>query len=178
LAGKPADFLDAAYEGLPLENCQVAQRTGALTIVDAVREYGVQSVSEYLQKIASLTRTPNGVFGLKVDLAHASSLLRSGLFSDRRWNWKYIYVARRDLLMLAISYHTAMQTGLWSSLSESDKLPIFDQQMITGYMLELSNFMCRWECIFQLFRIEPIRIQYEQIAADALSVVQRCLRAP
>jgi LPS sulfotransferase NodH len=112
----------------------------------------------------------------KVDLAHACSLLRSGLFSDRRWNWKYIYVTRRDLLMQAISYHTAMQTGLWSSLSESDRLPIFDQEMITGCMLTLSNFMCRWECIFQLFRIEPIRIQYEQIAADGFSVVQRCLR--
>jgi hypothetical protein len=38
LAGKPADFLNAAYSGLPIENRQVAQRTGAVTIVDAVRE--------------------------------------------------------------------------------------------------------------------------------------------
>jgi LPS sulfotransferase NodH len=83
LAGKPADFLNPAYSGLPVENRQIAQRTGAVTIVDAVREYGVQSVSEYVLKLRELTHTPNGVFGLNVDLAHASSLLRSGLFFNR-----------------------------------------------------------------------------------------------
>jgi LPS sulfotransferase NodH len=177
LAGKPADFLNAAYVGLPLENRQVAERTGAVTIVDAVREYGVQNISEYLQKLARLTRTPNGVFGFKIDLAHASSLLRSGLFSDREWNWKYIFVTRRDLLKQAISYYRAIETGLWSSLSGSDRPLIFDQQAITKYILILSDFMHRWECIFHLFNIEPLRIHYEDIEADPRSTVQRCLQA-
>jgi LPS sulfotransferase NodH/SAM-dependent methyltransferase len=177
LAGKPADYLNAAYAGLPLENRQVAQRTGAVTIVDAVREYGVQSVSEYLEKLAKLTRTPNGVFGLKVDLAHASSLLRSGLFFDPGWNWKYIFLTRRDLLRQAISYYTAMRTGLWSSISASDRSANYDQQLITEYMLTLSNFMSRWECIFRLFDIEPTRIQYEEIEADPTAVLRQCFDA-
>jgi LPS sulfotransferase NodH len=176
LAGKPADFLNAAYAGLPLENRQVAQRTGAVTIVDAVREYGIENIAEYLEVVSSLTRTPNGVFGLKVDLAHASSLLRSRLFNDRGWNWNYIYLTRRDLLMQAISYHAAMQTGRWSSLSVGTRSAMFDQRSLTEFMLQLADFMGRWECIFSLFEIDPIRVQYEQIEADARSTVLRCLQ--
>jgi LPS sulfotransferase NodH len=177
LAGKPADFLNPAYAGLPLENRQVAARTGALTIVDAVHEYKVRSVSEYLHKIAGLTRSPNGVFGLKVDLAHASSLVRSGLFFHRDWNWKYIYLTREDSLMQAISYCTAMETGLWSSLSVSDRAPGLTGESVVEYLMLLSDFMRRWECIFALFDISPLRVQYEQVEADPESAVGRCLQA-
>jgi LPS sulfotransferase NodH len=86
-------------------------------------------------------------------------------------------VTRNDLVKQAISYHIAMQTGLWSSLSVSDRSSIFDQQSITRYMLMLADFMHRWECLFHLFDVKPLRIQYEQIEADARSTVQRCLQA-
>jgi hypothetical protein len=80
---------------LPLERAQVHARTGVHTIADGAEHYGSRDPVEYLDTVAALTRSPNGAFGLKVDLAAAAVLIRAGLFADPAWNWKYIFVTRR-----------------------------------------------------------------------------------
>jgi LPS sulfotransferase NodH len=159
-----------------LEKRQVFDRTGAHSIADAFEKYQVQSVSEYLHTLARLTRSANGVFGLKMDLGQASILIRRGLFYNSAWRWKYIFVTRRDYLLQAISYATALQTDSWSSLSVTGKSAQFDQEAIFNAMMRLSDLTRRWECIFSLLAVDPLRIAYEDIEADPTRVVQQCLR--
>jgi LPS sulfotransferase NodH len=159
-----------------LENEQVFERTGVHTIASCAEKYGCKSVADYLKVVAGLTRTANGVFGLKMDLYHASILIRRGLFCNPGWNWKYIYVTRRDLLMQAISCYTAQETGLWSSLSVGDSAVEFNEEAIADPMLYLAELMSRWECLFSLLGIEPLRIAYEDIESVPRETVARCLR--
>lgn len=117
VAGKPADFFNAGYWQMPLESERVFERTGVHSIASAAERYACRSVADYLNTVAGLTRTECGVFGLKMDLCHMSILMRRGLSWNPEWNWKYIYLTRRNLLTQAISFYTASKTGLWSSLS-------------------------------------------------------------
>jgi LPS sulfotransferase NodH len=176
VAGKPADFFNTGYRSLPLEREQVFERTGAHSIASAAEKYACRSVADYLNMVAELTRSENGVFGLKMDLCHMSILLRRGLFWSPEWNWKYIYLTRRDLLMQAISFYTASQTGLWSSLSVGESNAGFDEQAIAEHMLYLGSLMARWECIFAVLGIQPLRIAYEEIESAPEDTLVRCLR--
>ena len=176
VAGKPADFFNTGYRSLPLEREQVFEKTGAHSIASAADHYGCRSVADYLNIVAGLTRTENGVFGLKMDLCHMSILLRRSLFWSPDWNWKYIYLTRRDLLMQAISFYTASKTGLWSSLSVGESDAGFDEQAIAEHMLYLGNLMSRWECVFGILGIEPLRIAYEEIESAPADTLVRCLR--
>jgi LPS sulfotransferase NodH len=176
LAGKPADFFNAGYSKMPLEREQVFARTGAHSIVSAAEQYACRSVADYLNIVAALTRSANGVFGVKMDLCHMTILLRRGLFWHPDWNWKYIYLTRRNLLMQAISFYTASKTGLWSSLSASDQVADFDERAIAENMLYLGDVMSRWECLFGVLGIEPLRIFYEEIESAPSDTLAQCLR--
>jgi LPS sulfotransferase NodH len=176
VAGKPADFFNAGYRDMPLERRQVFERTGAHSIASAAERYSCRSVADYLNLVASLTRSANGVFGVKMDLSHSSILLRRNLFWNTNWNWKYIYLTRRDLLLQAISYYVASTTGLWSSLSIGQKAVEFDERPIAEKMLYLADVMSRWECVFGVLGIKPLRIFYEEIESAPEETLTRCLR--
>ncbi len=176
VAGKPADFFNAGYKEMRAEDEHVFARTGAYTIARGSEKYGCRSVADYLNTVAGLTRTSNGVFGVKMDLCHASILIRRGLFWSPDWNWKYIYVTRRDLLMQAISFYTAQSTGQWSSLSAGKSAVAFDADAILQCLRYLTELMGVWECMFAALGIEPLRIAYEDIESDPDQVVTRCLR--
>lgn len=173
VAGKPADFFNVGYRDMRLEREQVFTRTGAHTIASAATKYGCRSVADYLNVISREARGVNGVFGMKMDLCHASILIRRGMF----WNpeWKYIYVTRQDLLMQAVSYYIAQETGLWSSMSAGPDTVGFNQQAIEESILYLAGLMSHWEMTFALFGIHPLRITYEEIESAPEETLARCL---
>jgi LPS sulfotransferase NodH len=176
LAGNPADFFNAGYRELPVEREQVFERTGAHSIASAAEQYGCRSVADYLNIVSGFTRTANGVFGLKMDLSHATILIRRNLFWSPNWNWKYIYLTRRDLLMQAISYYIASTTGLWSSLSVGQSEADCDERAIEEKMRYLGHVMSGWECVFGVLGIDPLRITYEEIESAPEDTLVRCLR--
>jgi LPS sulfotransferase NodH len=175
LAGKPADFLNVYYQKLTLEAQRVFERTGVHSVADASENYGSASVADYMHTVARATRSPNGVFGMKMDIAQATILVQRGLFWNPIWNWKYIYLTRQDLLMQAISHFTAIKSGLWSYSSTGQPVT-YDENEIVAEMLNLGDMMRRWEAIIGLLGIEPLRITYEDLEADTEGTLRRCLR--
>jgi LPS sulfotransferase NodH len=176
LAGKPADFFNVYYQQIPWEAQHVFERTGVYSVAAASEQYGSSSVADYMHTVARATRSANGVFGLKVDIAQATVLIRRALFWNPTWNWKYIYLTRRDLLMQAISHFTALKTGLWSYSSTGGQPVSYDENEIVAEMLNLGDMMRRWEAIFAMLGIEPLRITYEDLEADTEGTMLRCLR--
>lgn len=173
ILGKPSDFFNLEYINLPVDAAQVYHTTGCRDIGNACRLSAVRSVEDYLRSLTR-TRTPNGVFGMKADLYQASILMRRGLFSAPRVQWKYISLTREDVLMQGISYYRAIETGKWSSLSESvpDNCP-FDEDKIFRCMRTIVEISSKWEYAFGLFGIRPLRLTYEELEADPRGTVGR-----
>lgn len=175
-AGAPAEYLNLAYAEMPQEHQHMFARTGVYGIAHAAEAYGCSSVSGYLRTVASKTRSGNGVFGLKVDLSHASILLRRALFVDREWSWRYIFVTRDDVLSQAVSYAVASATGLWTSESGQAREFSLSVAQVADALRLISDHERRWHCVFSLFGIQPLRITYEEIEATPGGVLTRCLR--
>ncbi len=176
IMGKPADFFNLDYMNLEPDARQLHEATGGFDIGTACKHGVFGSVDEYLQAVAAATRTRNGVFGLKVDLYQASILMRRGLFCGPRVSWKYIYVTREDILMQAISYYTAIQTGRWSSLSPAEPRRCdFDERRILGCMRTIIEIHAGWEYAFGLFGIRPLRLSYEELEADPRDALERVI---
>jgi LPS sulfotransferase NodH len=171
--GKPSDFFNLEYVKLPLDAAQVYNVTGCRDIGNACKLGQVAGVEDYLRSLA-VTRTLNGVFGMKADLYQASILMRRGLFRGPRVQWKYISITREDILMQGISYYRAIETGKWSSLSgsASGDCP-FDEDNILRSMRTIVEIACGWEYAFGLFGIRPLRLTYEELEANPRATVAR-----
>lgn len=183
LMGKPADFLNPDYVQLPRDEDHILAATGVHTISWAYESYGVQNMGQYLDFLGRSTRTANGVFGMKVDLYHASMLLRRKMFSDTQsakergaLGWKYVYLTRENLLMQAISYFRAIHSGSWTSVGTVGKPHCeYDEEGILQCLENLAEFMRKWELVFSLLGIQPLRVTYEHLESDAGSVVRRVM---
>lgn len=174
ILGKPSDFLNLDYVNLETDAEQLYRATGGRDIGSACKLQAVRSVEDFLQSVAAATRTPNGVFGLKADLYQSSMLMRRGLFGDARISWKYIYLTREDVLMQAISYYRAIQTGKWSSISSAEPRDCeFDEDGILRCVRTITEIMCGWEYAFALFGIRPLRFTYESLEADPRGALER-----
>lgn len=173
ILGKPADFFNLQYISLPLDAEQVYLATGCHDIGNACKLQTVVGVEDYLRSVA-ITRTPNGVFGMKSDLYQASILMRRGLFHGPRIQWKYISITREDVLMQGISYYKAIETGIWTSRSGSASADCpFDEDKILQCMRTIAGISCGWEQAFGLFGIRPLRLTYEQLAANPRATIAR-----
>ncbi|MDB5069216.1 MAG: hypothetical protein JWM87_327 [Candidatus Eremiobacteraeota bacterium] len=175
LAGAPAEYFNLGYADMPQERRHTFARTGVHTIESAAAEYGSRSVEGYLRTVAAKSRSANGVFGLKADITHVSVLTRRRLFWNAQWDWKYVFVTRRDLVAQAVSYATASETGLWTSESGERSDVQLSERTIAEALLKIADITCRWECAFDLYGIEPLRVAYEEIEQSPDAAVERCL---
>lgn len=138
---------------------------------ELTHRYTDRSFEQYLRAITPEVTT-NGVFSLKVYWPeYWWSMLRRGL--DLGW-WgvpvMWVLVTRGDRLRQACSFVRARQTGWWeadvreSVPAESD--PRYDAELIRGAMAELDAQEAAWDAYFATQGVEPLRLRYEQIAAD------------
>ncbi len=141
-------------------------------ILNACRRRGLASLeaycAHYLEK-----NTPDGVFGSKGASALLAPLLLAGEFPEHVNDWKFVHLSRNDVLKQAISSVIAVETQSW----QSSKAPVksltdddFDAVKISRTMKKCIVNNERWNNIFELFCIEPIRITYEELAADPAGV--------
>lgn len=137
-------------------------------IVAKCRSRGLASLEAYcedhLQKNAL-----GGIFGVKGWSAILAPLVQAGEFPKHRAGWKFIHLTRTDLLKQAISFVIAEQSRAWQSFHSPVKEITdddFDAKRIAGAMSGFRSRNQEWEEIFELFGIEPLRITYEELAAD------------
>jgi LPS sulfotransferase NodH len=135
------------------------------------RRFGAGSWQTYLAALAQNTCSPNGVFGVKADPSMLLPLLVDGSFVTTLARGRFIYITRQDLLGQAISFTRAQYSGAWTADVAARSVPQFDFQAIHSNIAHLAKMMSRWEILFAMNAITPLRLSYEQIDADPKSAL-------
>ena len=128
--------------------------------------------------------SPNGVFGVKcfpmqLEALHQSNPgLLSAIWStllpaDR--SGRVIYLARRDRTAHAISYARATLSGIWRKEQETGERaePDYSAAALATAEQWIEAQSAGWEDMFGNLRIEPLRLWYEDVAADPDDAVRK-----
>jgi LPS sulfotransferase NodH len=184
VAGTPDSFFMREVDPIWIEEWGLPAR-GILSD----RDYS----AAYLKAAIKSGRGRTTIFGLRLmraNLEELSSLIDkvfSGLPSDKArleaafGDILYIHLTRQDTLAQAVSMVKAEQTGLWHIApdgSEIERLapprePEYDFDRITAKVAELARYDAGWVTWFRSQKIEPLRIDYERLAANPAAVVTR-----
>lgn len=122
---------------------------------------------------------PRGAFGTKGFTKLLAPLILAGEFPRFCQEWNFIHLIRLDTLKQAISYVIAEQTSSWRSYKAPAKTlgdGDFDAARIARAKTALERRNKQWNDTFVLFDIEPLRLTYEQLAADPDAAVAQVAR--
>ncbi len=134
--------------------------------------FGVRYLDEYVTELVQHRTSPNGVFGLKLGRDQLT-FLQLFPFDHPLMSGKWIFIDRRDKHRQAISFYIANQTSAWSSLTEPHREPVYSFEGIARSLKTLLQKVHSWNEFFRAKRIGPLRIAYEDLAADPAAHVQQ-----
>ena len=160
-------------------------------------KYSISSFAEYVEKIPTMTCTPNGVFGAKIMAGeHFNGFLnqlkelprfKGQELSDAQIihklfpNTKYIWLTRRDKVRQAISFYKAVITGKWASNERarqteftSDNLQ-FNFDSIHHQMVKYTLYDAMWQQFFNKASVKPLTIIYEDFVTSKEETVKSVL---
>ena len=175
-------------------------------IPDYAREWGVCSPDvigheaferAYLEAVRRAGSAQTGIFGLRLMWSSVSELSASlsairpdplddpARFAVAFGNPLYIHLSRRDKVAQAVSLLKAGQCGLWHRATdgtERERLAppaplVYDADRLAGLVEELKTDDAAWDRWFSRFRIKPLRLTYERLAAEPLAVLAQVLSA-
>ncbi len=118
----------------------------------------------------------DGVFGVKGEANILVPLVQAGEFPQFSSDWKFVYIRREDTAMQAVSKLKAELTGAYVAASEPSRELTdddYDGERILRIVRWNDKMAATWEEIFRLFGIEPMRITYEDLAADPTAIAER-----
>lgn len=126
--------------------------------------------SAFLGCLIDKFSSPNGAFGLKVQARQLEWFAQS-LEDPRLADARFVRLKRRDRLAQAISGVKALQTGAWHSGVEPAAEPAFDRRAIELQLAKIADWEALWDAFFTERDIEPLCLDYEDIAADRAGVL-------
>jgi trehalose 2-sulfotransferase len=160
---------------------------------------GNASDDEYLEKVTIAAMTPNRVFGAKVHWQHFLNLIAKaeGTFQTPEAmvpasaleclgkhfpDLRYIWLVRRNAIARAISHYRVKKTNRWqldarwvTDDTGGDGEPGFDFDAITELVRMGKAEDARWREFFQVHRISPLELYYEDLVPDLEGAVRRVL---
>lgn len=128
----------------------------------SIVKYMAKSNESYFDFIRRRVKTPNGVFGIEIDierLAYSHPELKNGIKKH-----PIIYQTRRNIVMQAISVFFSSPDGFNAT---------FDRALITTIISDLLGMMSECEALFAEADITPTRIVYEDLLADPAGSIAR-----
>ncbi len=153
--------------------------------------------SSYIDHVLASATTSNGVCGIKLHYYQFAELWRklteieeyrgkpiASLMAIVFGKPRYIWLTRRDKARQAISYYRACKTDEWWQIdgisrppgaARARELP-FDPVAIRDLEVMLDQNDQRWRNYFKNNGIEPLVVEYEDLASDYASNVERVLR--
>lgn len=156
--------------GLPHEHLNFRSR---VTLLDLVDEYGVKDRRTYLELLCRLHKTPNGVFGMKMDFDQIAPFIIDGLLEDVFPEARYIYQTRENIMMQALSrFSRPIREG-----RAAQRLAIADDdnmhELVMDRAATLIDTMASWEYFFAARGILPHRMPYERLVQDRDGEIER-----
>lgn len=151
---------------------------------------GTYDLADYLTAARKAGSTDNGVLALRImwsTMGEVTAYL-SRLYPDSSGNeltllekafgrLKFVYLRRDDVTAQAISLYRAQQTGYWHIEGQApEQPPAFDFDAISSFVAELRRDNSDWQSWFQKVGVEPMRVVYEDFAADPETTISKVLR--
>jgi LPS sulfotransferase NodH len=111
--------------------------------------------------------------GIKVNLLNLLPLLENNAFPFGLRNWKWVYLYREDVIEQAISLYVARTTDSWNSFQGQDRISnLKEADCDLQAVIDQIHYICaersRWDLFFSAFRIDALRISYENLQRDVL----------
>jgi len=173
IAASPRTGSTLLSESLLNYDVVVAESLLHVHVVKACHKQGGMVLGAYCERYLR-RNARNGIFGTKGWPPLLAPLTLSGEFPAYLEEWKFVHLTRVDVLKQAISRVIASETLTWKSRKVASKIVTdedFDADKISKMVEETVLENQRWSEFFELFSIEPLRITYEELAADPTGVV-------
>jgi trehalose 2-sulfotransferase len=175
-AGRPQEYFLTWPQPLPHED-------GFWEHGRLAHQHGVSSRHEFLSLVYRLGSTPNGVFGAKmlwryVPLALASfremprfaGMTDAEIFSEAFPGLKVIHLTRRDRLRQAVSWHRAVEDGVWwhydSAVARPGRQPHYEFEVIARMVDMIAEGERSWRELYATLGITPLEVIYEDLVTD------------
>jgi len=130
---------------------------------------GAVNVDDYLAWLRRRRSTANGVFGLKAHFSHISPLAHRPSVAKWVEGAHLIRIRRRDLVLQAISYYTALATGVWATVDVSTiaaaPAPDYNGRLIEKCVRALLEEDAGWSRLFAQKGLTPLDVWYEDLIA-------------
>lgn len=135
------------------------------------------SYRRYLEQIAAVNTTENGVFGIKMHWnQYERHMLDVGATVDF---WKvpvaWVRITRRDEIRQAISFVRAAQTESWNSNMAATKEPMYDGPAIAQALDRIAHENVQWSNYFASNNISPLHITYEELIGDTPATIGKIM---
>ncbi len=146
----------------------------------------------YLDCVLNQGTSANGLFAVRIMWETLSELIdrlqELGLSgSDQKMleqafgPVKFVYLHRRDRLAQAISRLRAEQTNVWhvtsrSDLASADSADVtYDRERLEQFVAESESHNAAWASWFERNRVDPLRVEYEDLAENGDRITRRVL---
>lgn len=135
------------------------------------------SYRHYLNKIAAVNTTDNGVFGIKMHWnQYQRHMLSLGITTDF---WQvpvtWVRITRRDEIRQAISFVRAAQTDSWNSNMVAVSEPAYDGPAIEAALARIAEENAQWSTYFASNNISPLHITYEELIGDTPATIGKIM---
>lgn len=150
---------------------------GPLAMLGGRGRWDERRLAAYLERIRLRRTGAEGWFGLKL---HYHQLRRFFLEPGRRvedflGETRWVAIRRRDQVAQAVSWARALQTGRWASHQRSAWPGVYCRPLIESLRRRIVEHESGWDRYFEREGIEPLRIDYEDLAAHPDATVRRVL---
>ena len=132
--------------------------------------------ADQIRMILTRGATDNGVYGVKLFWYQHAELSAAFDWMRALPNLSFIYLERRDRLGQAISWARATQTAQYRSTQPVSSAPSYDAALIRLRLDDIEREYAQWPVFFARRNIAPLRLAYEDFAADPHGAVDGVAR--
>ncbi|MEE9426598.1 MAG: Stf0 family sulfotransferase [Paracoccaceae bacterium] len=185
VAGKPESYFHLPSLSKWAEDCGVPFKGSQVNVMAAV-----------LDQVLHKGTNGTNVFGLRLMRKSFDYLMAqlaaqypdlpndTARFNAAFGRTLFIRLTRGDKIAQTVSVVKAMQTGLWHAAPDGreiertapPKLPVYDVDLITRELAELTGFDQDWQRWFSREKITPFAVNYEALSDNPSAVLADILR--
>jgi LPS sulfotransferase NodH len=166
-------LLAATGSGSPLE--YFAPYEIEKRLANDFAESGRIKLQEYWRELFSEASSKHVPITVKCNASTVALMLILRVWPHGPQSWKWVYLYRHSIIDQAISLVLAEMTGRWNSFEPGDDVAAgdVDLDVVQDRIQVILNERMRWDTIFTLVGVTPLRIGFEEVEYDALECVGR-----
>ena len=142
---------------------------------------GLNSLDDFVRHLPGNHSTLNKIFATKLSWDQLYFLSRTKVLPWIIPNPQFIYIVRDDVAAQALSFLVAQQTGQWKSnwnsgLNGKIELADISNEQIIMAISEILFAQSKFELYFEMLKLNPCRIHYEDLLAKPEFIIARILQ--